>query len=463
MLAGEALAKAIAGYEPEVLTTRDGVVIAAFFSADHAIEAASLVEGALHVGAGLASGSILYLRESDRALALGQTVERALALAHGGGELRVDADDALRAPLQAALAREGVLASKETGRSRLRIVAPLRSTPPLRDRPPTPPPAAGEVIGRRFRIRDPLGSGGFGAVYLADDLIAGGDVVVKLLHPTLSHDLRHLQRFYNEGRLAARVTSAGVARVLDYGIDAGGHVWLASERLDGEELAQILRETRSIDVWSAVALAADVARALSDVHAVDLVHRDIKPGNVMVSHGDSERPRARLIDFGIAMAQGEALAVLRDETAIVGTPQYMAPEQAAGRSFDGRCDLFALGVLLFEAVSGSLPFVGKTPVEMLYARLQRPPLTLHEVGTPDVPLAVNAIVESLLQREPAARPASAALVAQQLEDALAAMGPRTPWVQAWIEHRRGRPVRPESGGVDLTAATVPDSRNSTKR
>ncbi len=460
--ATEALSRAIAGYEPEVLTSRDGTVIAAFFSAEHALEAASLVEGAAHVGAGLASGSILYLRESERSLALGQTVERALALAHGGGELRVDADDAARAPLLAALAGDGVVTTSEYGRARLQIVPPLRSTPPLRDRPPAPPPSTGAVLGRRFRIRDPLGSGGFGAVYVADDLATGGEAVVKLLHPALSDDLAHLQRFYNEGRLAARVRSEGVARVLDYGIDAGGQVWLASERLHGEELARILRETRSLDVWTAVALAADVARALGDVHAAGLVHRDIKPGNVLVDHHDAERPRARLIDFGIAMAQGEALAVLRDETAIVGTPQYMAPEQAAGRSLDGRCDLYALGVMLFEAISGSLPFTGRTPIEMLLARMQRPPRTLGEAGAPDVPPAVAAIVEALLQREPSARPANAALVTQRLDDALLAMGPRAPWVKAWIEHRRGRPLRPESGGVDLTAVTVPDSRNSSK-
>lgn len=461
--AREALSKAIAGYDPEVLTARDGSVIAAFYSADHALEAASLVEGAPHVGGGLASGSILYVRESDRSLALGQAVERALALAQGGGALQVTSDDAGRAPLAASLARDGVVAEHDEGKTRVRIVAPLRSTPPLRDRPPAPPPPAGTVLGRRFRIRDPLGSGGFGAVYTADDLLQGGDAVVKLLHPTLAHDLAQLQRFYNEGRLAARVRSDGIARVLDYGIDGGGRVWLASERLHGEELARILREARSLDVWAAVALAADVARALADVHAAGLVHRDIKPGNVLVVQGDSERPRARLIDFGIAMAQGEALAVLRDETRIVGTPQYMAPEQAVGRMVDGRCDLFALGVLLFEALSGGLPFAGTTAVEMLYARIQRPPLSLREAGAPDVPPAVTALIEALLQREPADRPASATLVAQRLEDALVAMGTRGKWVQAWIEHRRGRALRPESGGIDLTAMTVPDSRSSSKR
>ena len=426
--------QALQSYRPDVLVERGGAVIAAFSDPAVAVEAASLVEGALHLGSGLCAGSIVTLGERDEALPLGYTVQRALALASGGGELRTPLADADRAPLHLALQREGVRRSaasvepldEREASLQLRIGPPLRSSPALREQPQAPPPVAGDCVAGRFRVIGPLGSGGFGMVLRARDELAPPSqpdgAVLKLLHPALTEDLTHLQRFYNEGRLAARVQSPAVARVLDYGVDEAGRVYLASQLLDGEELNARLRRQRALDPWQALTLCRDVAVALRDVHAADLVHRDIKPANIMVLDPPSPdasrnaaapatlvdtRPCARLIDFGIAKAEGEALALLGADSLLVGTPQYMAPEQASAGPADSRADLFALGVVLFECLTGKLPFVGRTGFEQLMARLQDTALLLSQVTNEAMPPGVEQLLASLLARDPDMRPASA--------------------------------------------------------
>lgn len=433
------IVRALQSYQPDLLVERGGAVIAAFGDPAVAVEAASLVEGAPHLGSGLCAGSIVTLVERDEALPLGYTVQRALALASGGGELRTPRADADRAPLLQALAREGIRRSAasvdadnpQEASLQLRIGPPLRSSPALREQPQAPPPVAGDCIAGRFRVIGPLGSGGFGMVLRARDERAPpgqpDGAVIKLLHPALADDLTHLQRFYNEGRLAARVQSPAVARVLDYGVDELGRVYVASQLLDGEELSARLRRLQVLDPWQALMLCRDVAVALREVHAAQLVHRDIKPGNILVVDPPAPaapglgaphptlvdpRPCARLIDFGIAKAEGEALAVLAADAVVVGTPQYMAPEQASARPADGRADLFALGVVLFECLTGRLPFVGRSAFEQLTARLQDDALALSKVSSETMPPGVEELLASLMARDSNLRlPSAEALIA----------------------------------------------------
>ncbi|MCB9740902.1 MAG: serine/threonine protein kinase, partial [Deltaproteobacteria bacterium] len=427
----EALHDALAAYEPDVLTARGDVVMASFGSARRAVEAAALVEGALHVGTGVAVGAMLRLRQGSQAIPVGGAADRALAAAGDRGLLRSERVDVEAAAMVEALEQPGVRRIDGRDVVELRIEAPLRSTPPLRAAPPAPPPQVGDLLAGRFRILGVLATGGFGAALEATDRRTGDPVVVKVLHHELASEVTHLQRFYNEGRLASRIQSPHVAQVIDYGVDDEGRVWMASERLYGKELAAIIKRKRRLDAWLAVHLGYDVACGLRDAHAVGLVHRDIKPANIFICDVEGGRPQARLIDFGIAKAGEEALSLLRRDDTLVGTPHYMAPEQARAQPVDGRADLYALGVVLFEMLTGRIPFEGRTGIELLFARLQAPPLPISAFCRPEAlpPGLASLIMDGLLTSTPEQRIPTASAVAERLGAIAAQMGERKPWLQ----------------------------------
>jgi len=273
-------------------------------------------------------------------------------------------------------------------------------------------------IGSYVVMRE-LGRGGMGIVYEAKHEMLEHRVALKVLHPELSARTDIVQRFFNEARAADSIDHPGIARVLEVGITDDQQAYLAMELLHGESLAHRMYQRGTLAVRLAVAYARQIADVLAAAHAAGIVHRDLKPDNVFLVP-DAASPcgaRVCLLDFGIAKlissdAEGE---VFTASGAMMGTPYYMSPEQSDdARRIDHRTDLYSLGCILFQMLTGQLPFVG-TMISVIGQHRHTPPPAVREMR-PDCPDEVAAIVARLLAKSRDARFADAA----SLADALAA-------------------------------------------
>ncbi len=270
--------------------------------------------------------------------------------------------------------------------------------------------AEGAIVGGRYRIEAKVGAGGMGAVYRATDEPSGSRVALKVMHV----DAGTTQRFDEEARLLASVQHAAVVRLLDFGLDSPtGSPFLVMEWCDGPDLADVLasRAAQPVPIDDVVALGVRLAGALGAAHRAGVVHRDLKPSNIVVPGGDVRA--AMLIDFGIARSIHRPRPLTAPGT-IIGTPGYMAPEQARGERVDERSDLFSLGCVLFECLALQPAFVGRTPIEILAKLLIEDPPELRTYR-PDVPRHVARLVHSLLAKSPSERPNGASVVASAME------------------------------------------------
>lgn len=284
----------------------------------------------------------------------------------------------------------------------------------------------GQRIAGRFELERQTGEGGMGALYRAVDLETGAPVAVKILHGAQQADLA---RFAREARILDQLSDPAVVRYIAHGVTGASRPYLVMEWLEGEDLAARLARAE-LTVAESLALVRRVAGALAAVHALGVVHRDIKPSNIFLCDGRVEH--ARLIDFGVARPE-RATAVVTRSSAAVGTLGYMAPEQARGSAdLDARADVFALGCVLFECLTGQPAYAGGNPMAVLAKLLLASPPRVRD-ERPDVPEALDALVERMLSREPARRPAGGAA----LLDELAAMRPLTP-EQGALRAREGR-------------------------
>ena len=266
--------------------------------------------------------------------------------------------------------------------------------------------AAGSRLAGRYRIVELLGVGGMGMVYKAEDEELGLPVAVKVLRPDLGQDGRRLERFKQELVLARQVSHPNVVRIHDLGSD-GDLLFLTMDFVPGRSLAEILADEGHLAPERAVAIARQIAAALAAAHEAGVVHRDLKPANVLVD----ESGRAAISDFGVARSLAASGATLPG--AVVGTLDYLSPEQARGDDVDERSDLYALGIVLFEMLTGELPFAGGSSAEVLAQRLTG--ATPHRRPTRvQVPRHLDAVLGRLLQRDPAKRYPSAAEVLAEL-------------------------------------------------
>ena len=257
---------------------------------------------------------------------------------------------------------------------------------------------AESLFAGRYQLLEKIGRGGMGTVYRARDTLVGDLVALKMLEleDTQRGDL--LERFRREVRLARRISHHHVARTHDLGEQAG-HLFLTMEYVEGEDLQSLLGRERAIGAAQAVRIALAVCEGLAAAHAAGVVHRDLKPANVLVEKGG----RVVLTDFGIARAMaGESASRTQG---MVGTPMYMSPEQIAGGEVDARSDLYAVGLLLYEMLTGQAPFTGDSPMAVAFARLRQPPP--DPSGHPGVTDALAQLVRQCLAREPAERPVGA--------------------------------------------------------
>jgi eukaryotic-like serine/threonine-protein kinase len=302
---------------------------------------------------------------------------------------------------------------------------------------------ASQRLADRFVVEREVGRGGVGIVYRAHDQMTGQDVALKVI-ALPGVDAGEEARFRREGRVLAGLHHPGIVRVVAFGQLDEGQPYVAMEWLEGEDIAK--RQKRSpLPLAQCVEIAAQVADALAAAHAAGIVHRDVKPSNVFLvgsGAGQSGPVRVKLVDFGVAAAED---AKLTRTGAIVGTPAYMAPEQARGDGeVDARADLYALGATLFDMVAGRPPHVGPTPIAILARLVTTPPPHLAEIY-PDAPPRLDDLMARLLSTTPAERPSSAAGVALELREVASELGTRP------AEPLRGGAPEPLPASVSTTA------------
>ena len=266
----------------------------------------------------------------------------------------------------------------------------------------------GTVIADRYLVSKLLGEGGMGKVYLASHVRLPQKAAIKVLHHDMVKDAGAVARFNREAANAARIEHDRVARVFDFGETSDGLVYLAMEFVPGRTLRELLNDTPRLPAVRAANIVYQVAEGLDAAHRLSIVHRDLKPDNILVVTDESGGDRCKVVDFGIAKVTNSTETQLTQAGMLVGTPEFMSPEQVLGEQLDGRSDVYALALVAYEMFTGALPFEGNTPERKLTARLIQDPRPLAVVA-PDVewPAALQQAFDHALEREPDARTASA--------------------------------------------------------
>ncbi|MGC5614633.1 serine/threonine-protein kinase [Georgenia sp. Z1491] len=313
-------------------------------------------------------------------------------------------------------------------------------------RPPGTPPeepagrlAAGDLVVGRYELTVHLNTGGSGEVWVARDQRLGRQVAIKCLHPDLAAQPHFLERFRKESQNTARLRHVNIAALLDHGRADDGGAYLTHELVVGDDLADLLTREGTLPPTTLIRILVQVLDGLQAAHAAGVVHRDVKPANVLVS----ARGTVKITDFGISRAVGQE--TMTSAGMVMGTPEYLAPELARGATAGPAADLYAVGVIAVEALTGERPFGGARPLDVLLAHVNDP---VPEVS--GAPPELAAVVRDLLAKDPAGRPASASAAADRLRDALESIRrPRRPG---------GDPV----GRVDGTAPAAGDRAETAK-
>jgi eukaryotic-like serine/threonine-protein kinase len=254
------------------------------------------------------------------------------------------------------------------------------------------------IIDGRYRVISRLGSGGMADVYLAEDQLLGRLLAVKLLHYHFAEDVEFVERFKREASSAAALSHPNIVGIFDRG-EWHGTYYIAMEYVAGRSLKVVLRENGAMDAASAIDIVVQILRAARFAHKRGVIHRDLKPHNVILD----EEVRARVTDFGIARAGASDMTLTGS---IMGTAQYLSPEQAQGHPVSAAADLYSIGVILYELLTGVVPFEGETAVAIAYKQVSATPRSPREVN-PSVPVALDAIVMRALAKDPADRFADA--------------------------------------------------------
>src|SRR3954468_22617727 len=254
----------------------------------------------------------------------------------------------------------------------------------------------GRLIGGKFRIESLLGAGGMGNVYRAEQLSLAKPVAVKILHHDLMTDETVVKRFEREARSASRLDHPNLVRIIDFGRDTDtGVLFIAMELLTGRDLGQVIAQDGPLPLHRIVRIMSQALAALEEAHAGGVIHRDLKPANIMLVDRRGELDLVKVCDFGIAksnsLPNSQNNSMLTVRGFVCGTPEYMAPEQARGEDVDGRSDLYASAVILYQLVTGNVPFTASSPVGILSQHLDHEP-TPPSRKRPDLPPALDALI-----------------------------------------------------------------------
>lgn len=284
----------------------------------------------------------------------------------------------------------------------------------------------GLVFAGKYRIVQKLGSGGMGAVYQAEHMLMGRTVALKLLHSHLSTNDNYLMRFQREARIASKLTHPNAITLYDFGIEKETP-FLVLEYVQGRTLKEILSEEGALPLNRIASILGQISGALQDAHTLGIVHRDLKPDNIMITKTRTGEEMVRVLDFGIAKLVGPVghdAGVLATQAGVfVGTPAYMSPEQASEKEVDSRSDIYALGIIIYEMLTGEVPFTSDSPVELLFKHLHTPPKPIREIPqAPGISQELNAVVMKALEKNPDQRYQRVAELVTAFEQAVSRSG-----------------------------------------
>lgn len=290
-----------------------------------------------------------------------------------------------------------------------------------------------EILDGQFQIVQKIGTGGMGSVYRAAQPAMNRMVAIKILHPKLTGRKDLASRFRREARAMSQLTHPNTAKVFMYGELEDGSLYIVMELLEGRNLNQAIRRDGPIPADRAVPILAQVCGALQEAHDMGIVHRDLKPENIFLCKQGGLTDYPKVLDFGLAKVTEQQMRpgslILTQEGMVFGTPEFMSPEQAQGRTLDARSDIYSLAVILFEALTGKLPFDAAVPMEFIQRHVMDAPLHLND-RAPErgLPLELDAVIARALAKKPEDRWQTANEFARALEASLVAPPPATPAV-----------------------------------
>ena len=276
----------------------------------------------------------------------------------------------------------------------------------------------GTIIGGRYRATEIIGQGGFGAVYKCTHVATGDTLALKVLRTDVEGNADVIARFRQEAKATSRLKHPNTVRVFDFGQMDDGNLFLAMEFLEGRTLTDVMRQDSPLEPKRLVKIALQVLKSLSEAHSRGLVHRDLKPDNIFVQNIHGEPDFVRVLDFGIAKSLSAEKEDITSTGAVIGTPKYMSPEQARGQSVDQRTDIYSLGVIIYEGLTGTPPFLADTPLAMILRRVTEEPPRVHDCLVKPAPAGLCDAVLRSMSRDPAKRYETADEFAAALEGGL---------------------------------------------
>ena len=288
----------------------------------------------------------------------------------------------------------------------------------------------GSVIADRYHILKKLGEGGMGTVYLAEHVKMGRKSALKVMNPGMNTDPDAIARFNREASNASRLSHPNICGIYDFGETTDGIIYLAMEFIEGSSLSSLIEKGGQLPAPRAASIIHQTADALQVAHDAGIVHRDLKPDNIMVAKNRDGSDLVKVVDFGIAKASSSDAQKVTKTGMVVGTPEYMSPEQLSGDKLDGRSDIYSLGLVAFNCLTGTLPFASETAQEAMIMRLTDKPRSLADVKPGSSwPAALQATLDRALARDTEDRYASAAQFGRDFAAAIADM-PMTRAVEA---------------------------------
>src|SRR6266404_4332891 len=276
----------------------------------------------------------------------------------------------------------------------------------------------GLILEGKYRIDEKVGEGGMGKVYRGTHILMDHTVAIKILHPHLSSDGIAVERFRREARAAACIRYPNAGAVTDFGVNKEtGLSYLVMEFLEGVELREEMKERGQLDFEESFIITQQICLALQAAHARGIIHRDLKPDNIWLLKSEDNFPRVKVLDFGIAKLMAGSVGNLTQQGMIVGTPYYMSPEQCVGDELDARSDIYSLGIITYEILTGRVPFRASTPMGVALKHANEPPVPPHEFRL-DLPYPIETVVLRALRKHREERQGTAMELAQEFESAL---------------------------------------------
>jgi serine/threonine-protein kinase len=322
-------------------------------------------------------------------------------------------------------------------------------------------PLVGQTLDEKYLIEERLSEGGMGTVYRARHLQMDRPVAIKVMHEGLVEDEASRIRFQREARASVRLQHPNAVSVTDCGETADGCVYIVMELLEGRTLREILVKEAPIETARAISIMLQACEAVAAAHEAGIIHRDLKPSNILITQSPDAPATVKVIDFGVAKLTARTLddedpaITLRQAGALIGTPRYMAPEQYEGNGLTPAADVYSLGVILYEMLTGMAPFTGSTPLEIAAKHMSDPPHAPRTIVAA-IPEDIERVVLHALEKDAAERPANAAELRRELLETAERLGLEHHALTSVpdIEALRGEGVESPSGRLVVDIARV---------